>query len=204
MSRILIGALSAMIFCSMVATAGFAGQPDPGQCFGDLRCGVSPKNLCVAPAAQYVYEYFLLDNTGAPVAGFPASQVEMRFTACSNQSTRPQNEIPFDADSDVNGRVEFRVNANWGGGDPCAVEVLVQNTVFTTLEAYDPGPPEGCGGLRSPDENGDGLVALADLSIWQQAFVTGGPPYRGDLAENFDCLAALADLSVWQQHFVCQ
>ncbi len=199
MFRFLVGALGAAILLTMIATLTFAGQPDPLQCYGDERVGVSPKNLTCPPTAQYEYAYFLLDNTGTPVAGFPASQVELRFTACNNPSTRPLNEIPADADSDANGKIVWSVNLNWGGSDPCFVDILVQNTVFTTLpdEGTDP-----CGGLRGPDINGDGLVALADLSIWQQAFVAGGPPWQGDIAEEFDCLTALADLSVWQQHFI--
>jgi hypothetical protein len=67
--------------------------------------------------------------------------------------------------------VRWQTALNFGGGDPCAVRVLVQNVVFKTLAADQglPGPSVD-GGLRSVDENGDGLVALGDLSTFQQHF----------------------------------
>jgi len=198
MSRFLVSALGAAVLLTMIATLALAGQPDPGQCYGDDYVGVSPKNLTAPPAQQYVYSFTLLDNLGTPVAGFPASQVELRFTACNNPSTRPSNEIIADGDSDANGLITWSTNLNWGGGDPCYVDVLVQNAVFKTMGDY---PTDNCGGLRSVDEDGDGNVALSDLVVWQPAFVTGGPAYQGDLAQPFDCASALADLVTWQQHF---
>jgi hypothetical protein len=200
MARFLVSALGAAILLGLVSTLVFAGQPDPGQSGGEDRIGCSPKNICVTGTAQYVYEYTLRDNNGAPVVGFPASQVELRFTACTNPSTRPLNEIPADTDSDNSGIVRWIVNLNFGGADPCEVDVLVQNVEFFSIAGFD---TDVCGGLRSPDENGDGLVALADLSIWQQAFVNQTPAWQGDLAETHDCSIALGDLSVWQQHFTC-
>ena len=196
MSRFLVSALGAAILLGLMSGLVFAGQPDPGQSSGETRIGVSPKNLSVGPAATYQYFYTLRDNTGAPVAGFPASQVELRFTACTEQSTRPLNEIPADMDSNANGDMIWWTNLTFGGSDPCQVDVLVQNVVFFTIPPADPG------GVRSPDENGDGQVALVDLSLWQQSFVAQTPPYRGDLSEPFDDAIALLDLSVWQQHFV--
>ena len=120
----------------------------------------------------------------------------MRFTACTNPNTRPQNEIPPDQDSDANGDVFWMSGLNWGGADPCQVDLLVQGELFWSL------PPDPPGGVRSPDNDSDGLVALSDLHLWQQAFVGGGPPWRGDLAQPFDDLIALFDLMVFQAHFV--
>jgi hypothetical protein len=53
------------------------------------------------------------------------------------------------------------------------------------------------------DENGDGQVAIQDLSIFQQEFVNTGTrqDFRGDLAQPFDGLTAIQDLSQFQQHF---
>jgi hypothetical protein len=175
-----------------------AGQPDPGNSTGDERIGVSPKNLTVPPSFQHVYTYQLKDNTGAPVAGFPASQVELRFTQCTEPSSRPQNEIPADLDSDANGNVIWKDNLAFGGSDPCEVIVLVQNDEFFTVPGFATIPE---GGLRSPDMTGDGLVALADLATWQQAFIGASPVYEGDIAAPYDDLVALSDLAWWQQHF---
>jgi len=196
MSRSLVSALGAVVLLSLVSALAFAGQPDPGNSTGETRIGASPKNLTVGPAAQYVYVYTLRDNTNQPVEGFPASQVELDFGGCFNSNTRPTDEIPADGPSDNNGDIEWRINLTFGGADPCAVDVLVQNVVFDTIIADNPG------GLRNPDIQGDGLVSLTDLSLFQQAFVNGGPPWQGDLAEPFDDLTSLTDLSIFQQHFV--
>lgn len=163
-------------------------------CEGYSYVGVSPKNTSVPPSAQYDF-CFLLWHNGQPVVGFPASQVELRFTACSEPSTRPLNEIPADADSDEYGRVFWREALSFGGADPCQIDVLVQNVVFHSI------PPASPGGLRSPDTTGDGLVALDDLSEWQTAFATGGPTYIGDLGPMFDGAIGLSDLVTWQIHF---
>ena len=91
--------------------------------------------------------------------------------------------------------------------------MLVQNQQFFEIKGdgdvsepcQAPNPGVGCGGLRSPDHNGDGLVALGDLSGWQQEFVAPAGSqtfYLGDLAEEFDDLVALGDLSTFQKHFV--
>jgi hypothetical protein len=195
MSRFLVSALGAAILLSIAAMA-IAGQPDPGTSSGENRIGVSPKNLTAPPAAVYTYVYNLLDSSGTPVVGFPASQVELDFTACANPSTRPQNQIPADGDSDANGDVFWSVNLAFGGSDPCQVDVLVQNQVFFNI------PPDPGGGVRSPDVNGDGSVAVNDLALWQQTFTGPQTPYIGDLAEPFDDQVAVNDLAVYQQHFV--
>jgi hypothetical protein len=53
------------------------------------------------------------------------------------------------------------------------------------------------------DQLGDGVVALGDLSIFQQEFVNTGTrhDFRGDLGPTFDGLTALGDLSTFQVHF---
>ncbi len=199
MLRFLVGALGTALLLSVIITPTFAQPPDPAFCSGPERICVSPKNLTCPVEARYEYAFYLRDNTGAPVAGFPANQVELRFTACNAPSTRPANEIQADGDSDLNGRVVWSAGLNWGGADPCFVDVLVQNTLFATLLGY---PTNVCGGLRSPDTNGDGLIALADLQCLQMAFVAGGPLWQGDITMPFDCLVSLADISQFQKHFV--
>jgi len=75
------------------------------------------------------------DGRRAAIGNFPAAVLELDFTTCLNASTRPANQIAADADSDVNGVVRWNTALNFGGGDPCAVRVLVQNVVFKTLAA---------------------------------------------------------------------
>jgi hypothetical protein len=175
-------------------------QPDPGQCDGELRIGVSPKNDSVTDLVyQHVYVFTLRDSTGTPIGGYPASQVELDFSGCTEPSTRPQDEIPADGPSSASGNITWLSNLTFGGSDSCSVLVLVQNVSFFTIPGYGMIPE---GGLRSPDNSGDGFVALSDLSIWQQAFIGSAPIYEGDVAEPHDDLVALSDLSWWQAHFI--
>jgi hypothetical protein len=165
---------------------------------------VSPKNIWVTGSCKCRFEGILRDAQGVPIANFPASQVVLDFVACNNPSTRPLNRIPADENSNANGLVYWEVGLNFGGGDPCQVVVRVQGDVFATVPGHQGLPPNAIdGGLRSFDENGDGLVALGDLSTCQQEFVNGGQrlDYRGDLAMPCDGVTALSDLSCFQVHF---
>ena len=54
--------------------------------------------------------------------------------------------------------------------------------------------------VTSPDENGDGIITLADLGIFAAAVVGGGPIQNGDL--NRDGIIAIADLGYFQRHFL--
>jgi hypothetical protein len=175
---------------------------------------VSPKNLTVGAPARYVFDGFVRDSGGIPIANFPASQLELDFTFCTNPSTRPAEQIEADADTDVDGRAVWSVNLTFGGADPCSVRVLVQNVVYKTL-AHHAGisneNPESPllvdGGLRSPDINGDNGIGAGDLSIFQQEFFRPNGQIRrdwtGDLGPvtAFDGACSASDFSILQQHF---
>ncbi len=206
MSRFLVSALGAAILLGAMSALALAGQPDPLESTWGNIVGCSPKNLRVTdPLFQYTFQGTIRDGAGAPIPNFPASQLELDFTACTNPSTRPSDQVPADADSDINGNVIWKVNLNFGGGDPCEVQVLVQNVVFKTLAGHQGLPgPEIDGGVRSVDEDGSGTVALVDLTIYQQEFrnTTGNRfDYKGDLSQPYDGQTALTDLTWWQRHF---
>lgn len=204
MSRFLVSALGAAILLGALSTLVLAGQPDPNQSTWGNLVGCSPKNTTAPVNARYSFVGTIRDGAGAPIANFPASQLELDFGDCNNLSTRPSDQIPADGDSNINGQVVWTVNLNFGGKDPCAVRVLVQNVVFKTLASHQGLPNAQIdGGVRSVDENGDGLVALSDLGEFQQEFVNTGTrrDYVGDLGPVFDGLTALADLGTYQQHF---
>jgi len=170
---------------------------------------VSPKNVCVPASCRCRFEGILRDGQGVPIPNFPASQVVLDFGACGNPSTRPMDRVPADENSNVNGLVYWEVGLNFGGADPCQVVVRVQNQIFATIPGHQGLPPDQIdGGVRSPDQNGDGLVALGDLSTFQQEFVNTGTrlDYRGDISPPCDGATALADLSCFQVHFTtpCQ
>ena len=91
-----------------------AGPPSALQSeFADPLC-VSPKNLCVPTACRCRFEGILRDAQGVPIPNFPASQVVLDFTACANPSTRPQDRIPADRDSDANGLVFWEEGLHFG------------------------------------------------------------------------------------------
>jgi hypothetical protein len=181
-----------------------AGLPSAQQSVFTTQFCVSPKNLCVPVSCRCRFEGILRDAQGMPIANFPASQVVLDFTACANPSTRPQDRIPADRNSDANGLVYWEEGLHFGGADPCEVLVRVQNEVFATIPGHQGLPdPQIDGGVRSPDMNGDGLVAIQDLSVFQQEFVNSGPrfDYRGDIAMPCDGLTSIVDLGFFQCHF---
>jgi hypothetical protein len=200
--------LTTTLFCCLALHADSAsaqpGVPDPNHCHpvneGADRLGASPRNLTAPPDYRYRYVYALRNQYDQPVTGFPASLLTLDFSGCSGPSTRPLDQIPADGPSDSNGHVTWSIGLAFGGSDPCPVRVLVQWQPFHTIIAADPG------GLRSPDENGDGIFAVNDLAIWQQAFVTLGSggnasPYLCDCARPFDDLCTVVDLIWLQKHF---
>src|SRR5688572_3619416 len=207
MSRFLASALGAAVLLGALSSVSVAGNPDPAfSTWGNLM-GCSPKNLTAAVATRYRFTGTLRDGTNQPIPNFPASQVELDLTSCTEGHVGIPVDLQPDADanSDVNGNVVWTVNLTFGGNDPCEVRVLVQNIVFKTLPAHQGLPgPQIDGGVRSPDANGDGIVALGDLGEFQGEFVNIGvrQDYKGDLGPTFDGLTALGDLGTFQAHFV--
>jgi len=186
-----------------------ASTPDPLNCTWGSTVAVSPKNRTAMVNFRYQFTGTLRDASGAPIAAFPANQLMLDFSLCGEPSTRLQDNIRADGDSDINGTVKWSLNLNFGGADPCGARVLVQNIVFKILRPHQGLPNVNLdGGLRSPDENGDGVISLADLAIFREEFVNMGPlrfDYRGDIGQpagQFDGITSLVDLSFFQAHFV--
>ncbi len=195
---LVLAALILFLCSSEVALAqlpdpGNSGIPDiPPQPIG--RLGASPLNdLITDPTFTYSFAYTLRDASNAPVPDFPASEVALDFSGCTHASTRPSDLIHPDGPSEVNGTVLWRQSLTFGGAAPCEVRILVSGVEFLVL----PGAP--LGGVRSPDNNGDGWISLADLQLYQMAFAEQQPTWRGDL--NGDDQIALADLVFLQHHF---
>jgi hypothetical protein len=162
--------------------------PDPYQSTFDEYVGRSPVNGSVDPVHQYTFHGVLRDNQGIPVVAYPANLIELEILApCANPVV-----LNPDAATNVNGELFFGpLTMQQGGGScgaPVVAEVRVNGLVFASYDR-----------IASPDQNGDGLVALSDLQIWQQAFVQQTPLYQGDL--DFDDVIALSDLAFWQAHF---
>lgn len=184
-------AVSFLVCVALLALTGaaLANQPDPNQSTFEQCLGRSPKNNTADPSAQYTFTGVLRDNTGAPVPNYPAAQVTLDILApCQNPVT-----LNPDGPSDPTGLVVWGVATLNQGGGACegagVVDIKVGGVTFETLND-----------VRSPDEDGDTFVALADLSAWQQSFVNQTPIFQGDL--DCDTFIALTDLSWWQKHFV--
>jgi len=175
-----------------VAGMALANIPDQSQSTFGNRLGRSPKNVEVAnPTFQYTYSGVLRNAVGAPIAGWPLTDIVLEINApCQN----PVSLNPI-ANSDANGNVTWNaVKLDQGGGSCTGANVadvrIISIGVFKTLTS-----------VTSPDEDGNGSIALADLSTFQQAFVNAGPQYQGDLNLNGSA-PDLGDLSFFQQHFV--
>ncbi len=207
MTRPRLPLLVATVFLALLAATPVRGTvPSSGQStFGDCL-GVSPRNSTAPEGFRYRYEGTLRDSNGVPVANFPASAVWLDFSNCLNPSTRPSDRIEADEPSDANGNIHWEYMLTFGGADPCAVSVRVQNVVFHVIPGHQGLPaPEWDGGVRSPDVNGDDSVALADLGIFQQEFTAPGQGLDvHDWQADFDCdgIIALSDLSFFQRHFM--
>ncbi len=187
-------AVSMVVCLVIVVTAGMAlaNVPDPQQSTFDSRLGRSPKNLEVNdPNFDYTFSGTLRNAAGQPVANWPANDIELEINApCQN----PVVLNPSGA-SDANGNVLWNASRLDQGGGSCigtaVVEIrLVSVGLFRTLNS-----------VTSPDQNGNAVVALEDLSVFQSAFVSGGPQYQGDLNLSGG-LPDLGDLSFFQKHFV--
>lgn len=187
-------AVSTTLCIALLATAAsvLANTPDPAQSTFGNALGRSPKNIEVAnPTFQYTFAGVLRNAAGTPLGGYPA-QLDFQLiikAPCQNPVT-----LLADGPSDPNGNILWGVAKLDQGGGACAgaaiVEVRsIQLGLFKTLNE-----------VKSPDENGDTLVALQDLVTFQQAFVNQTPLYQGDL--NLDGLIALQDLTFFQRHFV--
>jgi len=187
-------AVSMVLCLAFVAVAGMAlaNVPDPQQSTFDSRLGRSPKNLEVNdPSFDYTFAGTLRNAAGQPVANWPANDIELEINApCQN----PVVLNPSGA-SDANGNVLWNASRLDQGGGSCigtaVVEIrLVSVGLFRTLNE-----------VTSPDENGNGLIALEDLQDFQRAFVSGSPQYQGDLNLSGG-LPDLSDLLFFQKHFV--
>lgn len=195
MPRTLAGALRIQLalgwLLSHLLAAGLAGatSPDLGQCTWDPRIGRSPKNLEVGdPAFQYVLNGVLRDINGEPIANFPASLLELEiFNPCDNVDVRNP-----DADSGPDGSVQWGP-AKLDQGGACTGNPAAEIRIFGV------GVAKVYFLVSSPDGNGDGIIGLQDLGIFQQAFVTQTNPHYGDL--TLDGLIDLRDLGFFQRHF---
>lgn len=214
MSRFLVSALGAAMVLSVFSSLVLAGQPDPTTSTWDERLGVSPKNTrpaVVASTVQYFFDGILRDDQNTPIPNYPATQVALDLTSCANPSSRTLSLIPPDAASDVNGKVEWRTNLNFGGGDPCVVRILVDNVLFKTLPADGAFPAlnvaPGDGGVRSMDQNGSGTITVADLAVYRIEANNSGVrhDFRGDLSpggtgSGFSGTTTVADLAAYRIH----
>ena len=187
-------AVSMVLCLAFVAVAGMAlaNVPDPQQSTFDSRLGRSPKNVEVNdPVFDYTFSGTLRNAAGQPVANWPANDIELEINApCQNPVV-----LNPSAASDANGNVVWNATRLDQGGGSCTgtavVEIrLVSVGIFRTLNQ-----------VTSPDQDGDTLIALSDLQVFQQAFVNGGPQYQGDLNLSGG-LPDLGDLSFFQKHFV--
>ena len=175
-----------------VAGMAMANIPDVTQSSFGNRLGRSPKNVEVGNATfQYTYSGVLRNSVGAPIAGWPAADILLEINApCQN----PVQLTPV-GNSDANGNVTWNaVKLDQGGGSCAGANVadvrIVSIGIFKTLTS-----------VTSPDEDGNGVIALPDLGTFQSAFTSGGPAHQGDLNLSGG-VPDIGDLGFFQQHFV--
>lgn len=159
---------------------------------GEDYFGRSPKNAAVSPTFQYTYEGVIYHPGEGPWANYPPEDIELRIVApCANPVV-----LHPDGPSGPDGLVTWGVDALDQGGGSCAGPSVLQVWMTDFELVFE------LGYVRSPDQDGDGFVALVDLVPWQQAFVNQQPSYIGDL--DRDNVIGLSDLLFWQRHFVAE
>jgi hypothetical protein len=216
MSRFLVAALGTAVLLGAFSPLALAGQPDPAVCVYDSIFGCSPKNMTNSingTLDQYEHRVQLRASDLSFVEGFPATQVEVDLTGCNFPTTRASDQIPGDADSNANGEIFWRINANFGGVQTCAPRIALQNAIVFTMLAHLGLPNANRdGGVRSPDNfhqalntpGGDGIVGIVDFSNFRLEFnsVSNRKDYIGDIfSQPYDGLCTISDLSCMRNHF---
>jgi hypothetical protein len=188
--RLAVSSLVSVALLALLVGAALANIPDPSQTTWDDCLGRSPKNSTAPAANQYVYSGVLRNAAGDPIANYPAANVAIEIKApCAN----PIANLNPSGPSNANGVIVWDADALNQGGGSCqgagVVEITVTGLQFDTLDD-----------VRSPDQDGDGFVAVNDLQTWQVAFTSQTPIYQGDL--DCDTVIGLTDLVRYQTHFV--
>lgn len=183
--------LSVTVLAVFLAGPAAAGLPDPGECVFQDHLGRSPENLEVGdPIFQYTYRG-VLRYQGHPVVGWPAADIQLEIHApCPNPVI-----INPDGPSDAEGNVVWSADKLDQGGGSCT------NPEAATVRLISIGLFKILRDVMSPDEDGNGAIALRDLVTFQMAFMNGGPRHEGDLDLSGGA-TDLADLVFFQRHFV--
>jgi hypothetical protein len=212
---------SAILVFLVAASVSAQPLPDPAQCTWDRILGSSPKNCVVSAPYRYRFTGTLRDSAGAPIADYPPCDLRLDFASCNAPSSRLYTAINPDAASDANGVVVWEANLTFGGADPCRVLILARlpGLPWATLAMIDQhlglstscpeGPVVIDGGIRSPDENGDHCLTLADLAIFACEFSrcqctpgnTVRRDYEGDLGPQFVGVPTLSGLGTFVVHY---
>ncbi len=180
---------------ALLALTGMAlaNIPDCGQSSIDTpaKLGRSPKNVEVNdPLFQYTFKLTVRNAAGTPIANWAAADVALEVLApCQN----PFAGLNPNGASDANGKFTWGPTSLDRPGGSCTGANVARVRIISANCTYN------LNSVTSPDEDGDNLVALADLSVFQQSFVNQNNPHQGDL--NFDGAIALSDLQYYQRHF---
>lgn len=190
--RLAVSTTLCIALLAITAASALANTPDPLQSTADAKVGRSPKNVEVAnPIFQYVLRMVVRNAAGQPISGY-AAQNDMAFEVlapCQNPFL-----VMADGPSDANGNIQWGVPKLDQQGGSCTGPAMakIHSLALGEFKTYTE--------VTSPNEDGDAFVALADLTLWQQSFVSQTNSYRGDL--NLDNIIALTDLTLFQNHFV--
>lgn len=148
----------------------------------------------------------VLDITGTGIANVPPT--DFYIVECGTPTTYPWNDCNLgsassNADSLTNssGQTTMSNTGLVGGGCAQGWAVVVQNyTIEDSLTNCQTPLCDTDIWMSSPDQNGDGIVELADLSI----FATRYPPNGYHICADYDAnnVVDLSDLSRFAFHYV--
>ncbi len=131
---------------------------------------LSNDTLVVCPAGDdesVMADIVIWGSNISPSVGIPPIMLELYVESESSQTCDFQPLHP-DGPTDDAGRTWFTASAVGGAGETDLVFKLFNSTyVFDQLTVY----------LKSPDENGDGTVNVADFALFGQSYTSPPKPY---------------------------
>jgi hypothetical protein len=140
------------------------------------------------------------DAAGTPIAGIPAT--DFWVIGCSDNLilVAGSGSINADGPTDANGRTTISGSLMAGGCDITGLSVVVQGVVLWDAACQQRLclPIE----TASPDNSGDGVVDLIDLSIFAAGYTSPPQPYNPCLDFACGSVVDLIDFSIFAQHYL--
>ncbi len=200
----------------LIASGAVIASASPIVLIQEMQCDITdPVSIMVVPDGSGVgfseartidgqvvdatirIQLWLGDEYGpiGPLAGWSAEDISFRAVDDHTQSCSQDYLITGHGVTDIDGWTEITLAPHGGGWTQGVLEVYFRGD---PPHFGDPGPSVLSIQFNSPDINGDGLVDLADVSLFAQDFYSGTASYRSDFV--WDGVLSLSDVGAFAQN----